>query len=281
MTTENYHFKVGTLQCIAISDGTDVNTVENLIRDVPPELVRQATLDHGLSPTEITTYFNCLYIQTDGQRVLVDAGWGQGTGRRNGALLEGLQVEGIAPADINTVVITHTDFDHVAGLMTPDSRVVFTNADLILSKEAWDFWTDESILAKLPEPLTTFGRKTLPILRDQLKVVEPGIEFLPGFELISAPGHRPGHTALWITSTGEHLLHLADAVGHPLLMENPGWRWSYDTQPEQAERDRRRLLNLAVTRQAMIFGSHLPFPGVGRAIPQGVGWIWQPYSSLP
>ena len=276
MNTENYHFKVGTLQCIAISDGTDVNTAENLIKDVPAEQVRQAFLERGLSPTEIRTYFNCLYIQTDRQRVLVDAGWGQGTGRRNGALLAGLQVEGITPADINTVVITHTDFDHVAGLMTPDNQVVFANADLILSKEAWNFWTDESILAQLPEHLTVFGRKTLPIIRDQLKVVESGIEFLPGFQLISASGHRPGHAVLWITSSGEYLLHLADAVGHPLLMENPGWRWSYDANPKQAEKDRRLLLNQAVARQALGFGSHLPFPGVGRPIPQGEGWRWQP-----
>jgi len=37
-----------------------------------------------------------------------------------------------------------------------------------------------------------------------------------------------------------------------------------------------RLLSMAVEQQALVFGSHLPFPGVGRVVPQGAGWLWQP-----
>ena len=46
----------------------------------------------------------------------------------------------------------------------------------------------------------------------------------PGFQLTSAPRHQPGHTALAITSSGEHLLNLADTVGHPILMQHPALR---------------------------------------------------------
>jgi glyoxylase-like metal-dependent hydrolase (beta-lactamase superfamily II) len=298
---DNYHFQVGDLKCIAISDWTETFPIETIVKDVSSEQLRQALLEGGYSQTENTIYYNCLYIQTGQRRILVDTGMGMETLQqtqalrdllqaskpndtsavpalrpREGALLHRLQTEGITPAEIDLIIITHGDGDHIGGITNSDHQLVFPNATFILSKEAWDFWFDEALVARWPAFLTAHGRRIFPLIKNRIQVVEPGDEFLPGFQAISAPGHRPGHIALAITSDGEHLLHLADAVGHPLLVEHPSWHGYADSRHDQAEKDRVQLLSQAVSQQALAFGFHLPFPGVGRIVSRGEGWRWQP-----
>lgn len=45
----NYHFKVGTINCVAISDGTETVALESVFKDAPPEQLRQALLEGGNS----------------------------------------------------------------------------------------------------------------------------------------------------------------------------------------------------------------------------------------
>lgn len=297
--TENYHFKVGDFNCIALSDCIGNMPGQCIVKDAPADRVSEVFAEHGLSLTETVLYYNCLYIQTDQHRILIDAGIGRSSRQQNsavldrleaegklpmprsampkleGVLLDRLQEDGIAPANIDLVIITHCDGDHIGGL-TSGSERVFPNADYIFLKDAWDFWSDAARVAQWPEFLMAFGRKTLPLIQDRLKIVEAGAEFLPGFQLMLVPGHRPGHTAVAITSAGEHLIHVADTIGHPILMDYPAWHGFADLMHDQAAQDRVRLLSLAVEQQALVFGSHLPFPGVGHVVPHGEGWRWQP-----
>jgi glyoxylase-like metal-dependent hydrolase (beta-lactamase superfamily II) len=275
-TTQNYHFRIGALSCTAINDGTEVAALESVFIDAPLESVKQALVERGYPENEALVSFNCLYIQSGAQRILVDAGWGQGVQRRDGALLAGLQDEGVEAADIDLIVITHGDVDHIGGILRSDQQLTFSNAEYVLSREAWDFWNNAAVIARWPEFLTYFGRVTLPLIRERVKVVEAGVEFLPGLRLLGAPGHRPGHSAVEITSAGEQLFHLADVVGHPILMEHPTWHWYADYRTDQAEKDHAQFLNQAVEQQTLVFGSHLPFPGIGRVSKLGDGWRWLP-----
>jgi glyoxylase-like metal-dependent hydrolase (beta-lactamase superfamily II) len=190
-----------------------------------------------------------------------------------------MQDEGISPEGIDDVILTHADVDHIGGILRADGGLTFPNAGYILARSAWTFWSNQAIVARWPEFLTFFGRVTLPLIRERIQVVDEGSEFLPGFRFVPAPGHRPGHTPLTVESRGEHFLHLADTVGHPLFMQHPEWHWYADFQPPQAEQDKQRILAQAVEERALVFGSHLPFPGVGRVIQQGETWRWQPATS--
>ena len=69
---DNYHFQVGDLKCIAVSDWTETFPIETIVKDVSSEQLRQALLEGGHSQTENTIYYNCLYIQTGQRRILVD-----------------------------------------------------------------------------------------------------------------------------------------------------------------------------------------------------------------
>ncbi len=276
ISNKNYHFRVGDLHCFAINDCIGMLPGQCIVKDVPLDLLTPAFLERGISLSETTFYYNCLYLQAEQRRILVDAGVGESFPLGKGNLLEGLRAEGIGPEEIDTVIITHGDADHVGGIVASDGQLVFSKADYILSKDAWEFWSDTARVAKLPELLTVFGRKIIPLIRGRRKVIEAGSEFLPGFRLLSAPGHRPGHSVLDIVSSGESLLHLADAVGHPILIEYPAWHGSADSDHGQAAKDRFEFLGRAVAQETLVFGSHLPSPGVGHVVRGREGWRWLP-----
>ena len=84
--------------------------------------------------------------------------------------------------------------------------------------------------------------------------------------------------ALVVSSEGEQLLCISDVVLHPIHLEHPEWHAAVDLDPEQVEATRRRILKRAVAEKSLVFGFHLPFPGLGH-VSQKVGtWHWQPIS---
>ena len=281
MVLERYPFKVGDFECLVINDDSDVYPLAGSVVNVSTERLEQALGELGLPTKEMGVGFNCLLINTPQCRILVDTGWGPGIGPRPGRLIQNLEAEGIAPQTIDTIILTHGDGDHVGGILDGQGNPAFPKARYVMWRTAWEFWTTESNLAPMPEDVAAFGRKTLPLIQDRLDLVEPETEFLPGFQLIPAVGHRRDHIALLIISAGEQLLHLADTVVHPMMLASPGWYSPYDSLPEQAIVTKRRLLDRAAADKTLVFAAHFPFPGLGYVSPKEEGWRWQPVIPPP
>ncbi len=272
-----FHFSLGQLQCTSILDSEGIVTVADITSSVSAEEWERVVREHGYSPSgSLSSYFNNLFVQIGECNLLVDAGIGQWIFPDGSALVERLAGEGFSPDQVDVIVITHTDGDHVGGLLTAGGELQFPNARCILPKTTMDYWDNPEIVAGLPDDAAKFSRKILPVIRERIQVVPEGEEFLPGFRLHRAPGHRAGHTALEITSDGQTLLHLADGIGHPVLLEVPKWEWAYDEDPEQAAQDKQVLLSLALERQALVFAAHMPFPGLGHIEKLTNGWKWIP-----
>jgi glyoxylase-like metal-dependent hydrolase (beta-lactamase superfamily II) len=85
--------------------------------------------------------------------------------------------------------------------------------------------------------------------------------------------------ALAISSEGEQLLCISDAMLHPIHIEQPDWYALIDCIPEQTVGTRHRILRLATSREALVMGFHFSFPGLGRIIEKGDGWRWEPVST--
>ena len=92
-----------------------------------------------------------------------------------------LSLIGIAPDDVDYVVVTHFDFDHCGG------NRFFPDATFVVQREQYEY-------AKAT-PQRCFPQDwDLPEL--DYRLVEGDQELLPGVELVTTPGHAPGHQSV-------------------------------------------------------------------------------------
>lgn len=276
-----YRFTCGEVGCAAVSDGGRTMAVRELLPGAPQAELEGALVAQGMGE-KIQVGYNVLLLETSENRILVDAGTGRGT------LLEGLAELGVAPEQIDYLLVTHGDGDHVGGLED------FPRARIVMPARSWELWTGDATrsglveefvalfrdkasaveLAETADRRDAYGREVLPKLRDAIERVEFEEEFLPGIRFVPAPGHRRDHAAVEVRSAGETLLHTVDAIRHPLQLQNPAWASYIDSDPDQVAVTNRRLFARAAESRALVFTAHLPFPGLGRITATPEAWRW-------
>ncbi len=269
-------FTHGAIQCYSLRDYRETYPLDWLLPDVPTDEINAALESLGLPRDQLDIDTNCLLLDTGRERVLIDTGWGRSLPDKQGALPDLLGEIGMTLEDITWVVLTHGDRDHCYGLLTADSEKTFPNARLLMTQDLWFFW--EGVAGGSPvSPETREGFKRITRLyKDRVTFAGIDDEVIPGFMWLPAWGHRPGHTAWLVNASGESLIHVGDAVVHPLLITNSAWEWPHHAHPDQAVRDRHNLLNMAAGTGAVIYGAHFPFPGFGRVQKDGLNWSWMP-----
>lgn len=104
-----HRFNIGAFECTVIDADTQTWPSEAILGTVPEDLRRQALQVSGYSPEKLELGYNNMLIVTDERRVLVDSGSG------NDNLLMNMRSTGVEPEDIDTLVITHADSDHIGG----------------------------------------------------------------------------------------------------------------------------------------------------------------------
>jgi len=284
MSNKNFPFRLGTFECIVVSDGTHtyLHPVQIFVSvNAPKKRLERVLREHNINPEHWKQYvspYPSLVINTGQHLVLVDTGAG-GLEPTTGKLIPNLQAEGIKPDDIDTVILTHGHPDHIGGNIDSEGRPAFPNARYVMWKDEWDFWTSEPNLAELDVPkhirelLITVARNNLLPIQHQLDLLDHEAEIVPGIRAIAAPGHTPGQT---IASDNEQLLYLSDAVLHQIHLEQPEWYTAVDFAPEQVVTTRRRLLDWAATEKALVHAFHFPLPGLGYVTRNEEAWQWEP-----
>jgi glyoxylase-like metal-dependent hydrolase (beta-lactamase superfamily II) len=204
--------------------------------------------------------FAALLIEAPDGLTLVDAGLGGFAGDLDaGHLHEELDVLGVRPWDIRSVVITHGHADHVGGLLGPRGEPAFPDARHLIHRIEADFWASDAA-AELPDDA---GRPALLALRalleaDLLDLVSEDVDVVAGVRAIGAPGHTPGHLAVVINDA---VLWVGDALVSPLNATHPEWVSSADMDGPTNEATRRTLLARAADGGMTLAGAHLPIAG--------------------
>lgn len=182
---------------------------------------------------------NCMLVTTPQGRILLDAGIGNKLDAKKQDIFaiepptieESLKALGLGVEDIDHVVFSHADFDHIGGATkrTEDGRIVpaFPKATYHVRKEEWDDLTHPNIRSKS----TYFAENWQAIAEnDQVKLIERDGEILPGIATYHTGGHTRGHVVIQITSGDEGAVYMGDLMPtHHHL--NPLWVMAYDNFP--------------------------------------------------
>jgi len=177
-------------------------------------------------------------------------------------LLESLEKHGVAPDDVNIVVLSHLHFDHAGGLLAPwregaAPRLVFPNASYVVSEGAWR-------RAKNPHPRDRAS--FIPELQGlieatgRLEIVQGARSALLGdaYSFTYSEGHTPGLMLTRVEGSSEGpVTFLGDLV--------PGAAWvhlpitmGYDRYPELLIDEKKALLERIVAENGWAFFTHDP-----------------------
>lgn len=216
--------------------------------------------------------YTCCYLWYRDRHVLIDAGFDPDT---TPGALESIDV---ALEEIELVLLTHADRDHVAGLLMPDGTFTYTNAQHVIGRKLWENLRRPETLAALDEQRQLFYRRLVHAFDDHLQLPGDESDVIDGIRFIPSPGHRIGHAVYEFATDGSPLLHTGDAFFHSIFAEHPDWPNPTDSLPEQATTSRKALVERAVETEALILSSHIPFPGIGRIELANGAYHWMPIS---
>jgi glyoxylase-like metal-dependent hydrolase (beta-lactamase superfamily II) len=259
-----HRFRIGDAAATIVSDGPLLLPAAGAIFSGPRAEVLDAALTaSGQRADAVRVEQNCLLIETDGRRALFDNGLGSEKlyGPDSGRLLASLAEAGVDPASIDAMVLTHAHSDHCWGTMGDDGSPNFPNATIFIAQAELDYWESDPPGERRERSIAGVRRHLLP-LRDRIRFIRDGEEFLPGVQAWHTPGHTPGHMAFLFAGgwclTGDVAFH------DPLSYAFPDALSAYDADPEQGVATRRRLLERMADERLRVIGYHHPWPGLGR-----------------
>jgi glyoxylase-like metal-dependent hydrolase (beta-lactamase superfamily II) len=221
---------------------------------------------------------HALIVETPGRRIVVDTCLGNDKeGRRiptwnnlQGPFLADLAAAGYPRESIDTVLCTHLHVDHVGwNTMLVDGKWVptFPRARYLMGRVEFDHWRSQherddmaAIFADSVKPVHDAGLVDL---------VETDHRVSDEISLVPTIGHTPGHVSVRIRSQGEEALITGDFMHHPCQIARPHWSSTADSDPQQAQQTRERMLGELAGRPVLVIGTHFAGATAGHIVRDG------------
>ena len=231
--------------CSVINEMDDmvVYTITDRISSMSIDLFKGSYDDSLLSQLmpegESRSAINVFFIKTTGyygggkHNILIDAGLGEDAG---GMMLQQLHKLGVKTEEIDAVCLTHLHGDHIGGLLK-EGKPVFPNADVYLSVDEFNAWSDDGPMASRNDQ----WKQVLSVYSNRIKLCNNGDTIVDGWVVAHlAPGHTPGHT---MYESGL-CLFIGDLVhAQDIQYAYPEFCARYDNNPAQAVETRKRVLS--------------------------------------
>jgi len=138
------------------------------------------------------------------------------------------------------------------------------------------------IAAKAPKDAQPFFHSAQAIAAPYMKagkwhVFSGSDPIVDGMQLVSLPGHTPGHTGYEFSSKGQKILFWGDIV-HALRvqLQHPEVTAIFDIDQTAAAATRHELLLKLARENVLVAGPHMNFPALGRLSKEGSGYSWAP-----
>lgn len=253
---------VGAAEVIALEDGLGpfFKPRTEAFPTATPEQWRRADAfdpDTTTAGGEWLLRFRCYAVRTADRLILLDTGIGPADSPAArwapvpGQLPAELAAAGIAPGDVDTVVITHLHTDHVGWAVVGSGTPYFPNAAYLLQRAE-----GEAVMSINPE----LRDRVLDPLREtqQLRLLDGDTPLTPEVTVLATPGHTPGHQSVLVSARDEAVLVTGDLLVHPLQLLEPELPYALEMDPERARESRTaRLRDLAGWPAATLATAHL------------------------
>jgi glyoxylase-like metal-dependent hydrolase (beta-lactamase superfamily II) len=207
---------------------------------------------------------NCLLLERDGVRVLVETGCGdKWTDKERSiyaleprSILDALAEEQIDPGSIDHVVLTHLHFDHAGGLTRFDATgepvLNFPRATVHVQRQEW-----EDAISNRSTMRGTYLRTHLDPVADRVVQHEGEAELLPGLRVWSMPGHTWGQQAVCFEDDEGTVCFPGDVMPTRNHM-GAAYSMGYDMLPFTNMESKAALLQMAREQQWRIVLDHEP-----------------------
>jgi glyoxylase-like metal-dependent hydrolase (beta-lactamase superfamily II) len=223
-------------------------------------------------------------VEANGKKILIDGCVGNHKDRPgrpqwhqlDTSFLSRMRQLGAHPEEIDYVMCTHLHADHVGwNTMLRNGRWVptFPKARYVFSRREQDFWARELAAAKTGRTnyhAMSYEDSVLPVIKaEQAIIVDDGFAVEDRLLIEEAPGHTPGHVAIWLSAGAARGVFTGDIIHHPIQMRYPHWSCMGCMDPEMANRSRLRILEACADTNAMLLPAHFLAPHAGRVRRRG------------
>lgn len=269
---------LGDAKVWALRDG-EFSLEASLLAHIAPEEAKALLGGKDAAVTPV----NAFLVQVRAKTVLVDTGAGRQPDEDTGHLLERLAAAGVAPGEVDLVVVTHFHLDHLGGLMGPEATRVFPYATLAVPRAERDFWLADP--SKLPERLRDRAPRFKALFAafeaaGRFRTFDAGEELAPGVRTIPAYGHTGGHTVYAFGAPSHELWCIGDLIHFGAVqLEHPEAGVSFDADGARAVAVRKELFRRAAETKVVLAGSHLP--QLVRLEAKGEGYAARPVGPPP